>query len=307
MLLNIFLFGIIFITGCLLISKSQTNPNPVLLTGQSYQLTSLLEDAPETSLQGQFYAFAIPILCLLEDAPETSLKGQFYPLATPLMTPLACILAQTWHKFYQQHLQQLGINYWQWKDKPEVNNICPELSLLLKLPSPQGYAQQVLESIAQNNNPWITNLSTLNPILQARMRLAFKDWHDQLIRLIGIERLKLIYKICYGTKWSMIHRIINVCEEETVNENTIPWWQVLGVPSSATDKQVEIAYKRLIKQWHPDLNQDTQATEITAQINVAYSEYKLFFQSQSLRDSPLDTVNLLLKVFLQIFKPLVSR
>ncbi len=307
MLLNIFLFGVFFLTGCLLISKSKNEPNLIRLEGQFAQLTCLLEEAPETSLTGQFYDFATPILCQLEDIPEEYLTGQFYNFATPLMTPFACIVTQTWQKFYRQNLKQLGINYWEWKDKPEVENICEELYLLLKLPDPEGYAQQVLESIARNNNPFLTNFSGLNPMLQLKMRLAFKNWHDQATELIGINKLKLIYQICYGTKWTLIPQIINIREEDKISEDMIPWWQVLGVSPIATEKQVEMAYKILIKTWHPDLNSHPQATEITAQINVAYRDYKLLFEAQSFQDSQLNKLNLLLKIFLDIFKPLLSR
>jgi hypothetical protein len=292
MLLNIFLFGIFFISTCVLISRTK-------------KVSCFLEEAPETSLKGQFYPLATPILCLLEDIPESYLTGQSYHLATPLMTPFACIVSQTWQKFYRQHLRQLGVNYWQWKDKPEIENICPELSLLLTLPEPQGYAKQILECLARNNNPFLTNFSGLNPMLKARMRLDFKKWHDQAVKLIGIKKLKLIYEICYGTRWTSVPKIINIRQEDQISEDTIPWWQVLGVSPSAKQKQVEIAYKMLIKTWHPDLNPDPQATKITAQINVAYAEYKLFFKSQSLQDDQLDKVNFLFKSFLDIFKPLI--
>jgi hypothetical protein len=292
MLLNIFLFSIFFLTTCVIISRNR-------------KISCLLEEAPESSLKGQTYHLATPILCLLEDIPESYLTGQSYHLATPLMTPFACICSQTWQNFYRRYLRQLGINYWAWKDKPEIENISPELSLLLELPQPEGYAQQVLESIARNNNPFLTNFSDLNPALKARMRLAFKKWHDQAVGLIGINKLKLIYEICYGTRWTLVRKIINIREEEKISEDTIPWWQVLDVSPSANRKQVEMAYKRLIKKWHPDLNPDPQATEITAQINVAYMEYKLIFESQTLQDSQLNKVSFLLQIFLDILKPLV--
>ncbi len=94
------------------------------------------------------------LVCLLEDAPETALKGQFYELATPLMTPLACIVPENWHKFYQENLGKTGINYWEWRDKPESNNVCKELSLLLQLPVPNNYAREVLECLADGKNPF---------------------------------------------------------------------------------------------------------------------------------------------------------
>lgn len=48
---------------------------------------------------------AYHLACLLEDAPESSLKGQFYPLATPLSTPIACTVPQVWRSIYRQSRQ----------------------------------------------------------------------------------------------------------------------------------------------------------------------------------------------------------
>lgn len=50
------------------------------------------------------------------------------------------------------------------------------------------------------------------------------------------------------------------------------YYRVLGVHSSATQEQIEGAFKFLAKKWHPDLNQGHEdvATQMMKEINVAY-------------------------------------
>lgn len=299
LLASLFLFGLLFCGACFLSDKTDRQ-KPELgresslgLTGQSFELA-----------------------CLLEDAPETSLRGQFYELATPLMTPLACILIQSWHDFYLQNLKKPGINYWQWRDSPESRNLSQELSWLFDLPEPRGYAKEVLESLGERKDPFFqprqkrrTNqkyqgkFSHLNFPLQTEMRLAFKQWHDRASRLIGRDSLKAVYQVCYGTTEEIIKRIVEPLEEKIIDA-TAPWWQVLGVHPSANALQVEEAYKNLICLWHPDLNKHPLATQIASRINIAYGEY----QALNKMDSQLMKVNS--NLFLKIrgwLKPRLSR
>ncbi|MGH9089377.1 MAG: DnaJ domain-containing protein, partial [Acidimicrobiales bacterium] len=48
------------------------------------------------------------------------------------------------------------------------------------------------------------------------------------------------------------------------------YYQVLGVPSTATDKEITRAYRRLAKQYHPDANpgSEDRFKEITAAYDV---------------------------------------
>lgn len=314
-----------------------------VLTGQAYHLATplmipiacLLEDAPETVLTGQSYQLATPLMsslsCILEDAPESVLKGQAYHLATPLMTPIACIVKQTWHQFYRAALGNPGINYWEWQDKPESRNICQELSLLLDLPAPQGYAKEILESLAEvkysfsqantnqessKNGNLLTNFEDYKSQgkfnhrefqIQTKMYLAFQQWHNHATQLIGQNSLQSIYQVCYGTTWEMIQQIIHEHpKSQTPNpklldtiftDESAPWWKILGVRSSANPLQVEKAYKKLIRTWHPDINKHPYATEVTSRINVAYEQYQSRYQLVSLQDNPLSKIREWIKPF----------
>jgi hypothetical protein len=250
-------------------------------------LACLLEDAPATALKGQFYPFATPLMtplaCLLEDAPATALKGQFYPLS--------CIVTQMWREYYRNNLGKPGINYWQWQNFPEVDCVCPELSLLLKIPQPQGHAQAILENLAQQQNHPI--------ILKTQQRLAWQQWHDQALKIIDKQTFAEIYRICYQTSWTIVQNQLDPLHN-IIAEELQPWWKILGVTSSANFFQVETAYKKLIRKWHPDLNQNPNATQITAHLNLAYEQY------QNLQSLKITNQNLFTKIR-QWVKPFISR
>ena len=49
------------------------------------------------------------------------------------------------------------------------------------------------------------------------------------------------------------------------------YYDVLGVPRSASDKEVRQAFRRLARKYHPDVNPgDAQAEERFKEINRAY-------------------------------------
>ncbi len=49
------------------------------------------------------------------------------------------------------------------------------------------------------------------------------------------------------------------------------YYTILGLPSHASSDEIKSAYKKLAKQWHPDVNKSTQATEKFKEISEAYS------------------------------------
>lgn len=280
-------------------SRSQT-----VVRGKYYRLACLIEDAPRSSLRGQAYHLAAPLMtpfaCPLEDAPTTSLKGQAYELAIPLMTPFACIVAQYWREFYSQNLRKPGINYWDWRDKPESDQFCRELSLLLSLPEPPKYARQVLEALATGKSLFFKPLHGRGEIgnilsaladsindgkfahldwrVQTAMRKTFKQWHELAIQQIGVKALGAVYRLCYGTSWEKIQQIFDEggsVLDDFIADTSAPWWKVLGVSSAADSEQVEKAYKTLVRLWHPDRNQHPYATQVTSRINVAYARYRV--------------------------------
>lgn len=46
-------------------------------------------------------------------------------------------------------------------------------------------------------------------------------------------------------------------------------YEVLGVPSTATVAEIKSAYRKLVKQFHPDVNKDQDKVRIR-QVNEAY-------------------------------------
>ena len=50
------------------------------------------------------------------------------------------------------------------------------------------------------------------------------------------------------------------------------YYEVLGVPESASREQIRTTYRHLVQQYHPDRNGDNAATRhITARLNEAYT------------------------------------
>lgn len=52
------------------------------------------------------------------------------------------------------------------------------------------------------------------------------------------------------------------------------YYEVLGVSESASDEQIKEAYRRLAKQYHPDINKDSNAETKFKEINEAYEAIK---------------------------------
>ena len=64
------------------------------------------------------------------------------------------------------------------------------------------------------------------------------------------------------------------------------YYEILGVRNNATKAELKMAYRRLVKQYHPDLNNSKMATEKIRMINEAY-EVLSEFHSKSLHDQQL--------------------
>ena len=48
------------------------------------------------------------------------------------------------------------------------------------------------------------------------------------------------------------------------------YYQTLGVSRTASEKEIKSAYRRLARQYHPDVNKDPKATDRFKLINEAY-------------------------------------
>ncbi|MDJ0716942.1 MAG: DnaJ domain-containing protein [Prochloraceae cyanobacterium] len=54
------------------------------------------------------------------------------------------------------------------------------------------------------------------------------------------------------------------------------WWEILGVKRNATESEVKLAYKRLSRLYHPDVNLRRDALVRMKALNGAYEIYQRF-------------------------------
>lgn len=53
------------------------------------------------------------------------------------------------------------------------------------------------------------------------------------------------------------------------------YYKIMGVKSNASQKEITIAYRRLARQFHPDVNKEANASERFKEINDAYCILKV--------------------------------
>jgi curved DNA-binding protein CbpA len=56
----------------------------------------------------------------------------------------------------------------------------------------------------------------------------------------------------------------------SVNRTTLDPYATLGVPRGASERQVQQAYRRLARRYHPDLHPDAKTTEPMQRVNQAW-------------------------------------
>lgn len=66
-------------------------------------------------------------------------------------------------------------------------------------------------------------------------------------------------------------RILGGNESDSLSSGE--WWRVLGVDSDAHPEEVKLAYRRLARQYHPDINPAASAISTMQAINKAYEEF----------------------------------
>ncbi len=59
-------------------------------------------------------------------------------------------------------------------------------------------------------------------------------------------------------------------EGSTQYVNTTTLYSVLGIQRTATDEEIKSAYRRMVKQWHPDVCKEPNAKEMFIKIKEAY-------------------------------------
>lgn len=193
-----------------------------------------------------------------------------------------------WHQKYTEQLGKPEVNYWKWRENPESGEICPELTILLKLPEPSPDACKVLECLAEGKDPFFKpevkgntsdelfmfalmnmgktgSLANYKPEQKQAYRQAFIHWHESTLAALGQKLLEQIYKVVYKCNWDLIEAIINLFSGE--------WWEVLGVTPNASVQEVKAARQRLAKKWHPDVNSSPLAKERMTKINQAVDEF----------------------------------
>ncbi|MEC4990714.1 MAG: DnaJ domain-containing protein [Oscillatoria sp. PMC 1068.18] len=272
-----------------------------VLTGQFYQLARALmsplacqlEDAPAKALKGQAYLLMSPLACQLEDAPATALTGQAYSLMSPLMSPLACQL----------------------EDAPataltgQAYSLMSDLACQLEDAPATALTGQTYLLMSPLACSWEDAPATALTGQICSLTSAFADrFKDRATKVDSDPHQQTISGLNQSTKIPKV-KIQNPQELEILLQENSAWWTVLGVKENANRLQVETAYKKLIRKWHPDLNRHPKATEATSRINVAYESYKLNYATQILKKKAIkkNYLYILVQVFRKLIIPEVSR
>ncbi|NES86770.1 MAG: DnaJ domain-containing protein, partial [Moorea sp. SIO2B7] len=74
---------------------------------------------------------------------------------------------------------------------------------------------------------------------------------------------------------------------------------IYNVGSENYPSQIKTAYKKLIRLWHPDINKNPYATQMTSRINVAYEQYKSIHRSSCVENEKgikIDSRSLIRKI-----------
>ena len=58
------------------------------------------------------------------------------------------------------------------------------------------------------------------------------------------------------------------------------YYELLGIPETATEEEIKKAYKIQMKKWHPDINKDEKAVSMSIKINLCLYSLRCWFQNK---------------------------
>ncbi len=132
------------------------------------------------------------------------------------------------------------------------------------------YAKQVREWILQVYGEDIGQVITSNNQQKLETRVC-DVWYLGRTKLAGDEYQAsgmnaqkewiFIFPECVLREWF---------EGDTQNTNTSTLYGILGILRTATDDEIKSAYRRMVKQWHPDVCKEPNAQEMFVRIKEAY-------------------------------------
>ena len=70
------------------------------------------------------------------------------------------------------------------------------------------------------------------------------------------------------------HLCCGVTESQLESVPSGEWWEILGVNKNASPDEVKQAYRKLVRQYHPDVNNSANAKAIMQAINKAYKQFR---------------------------------
>jgi hypothetical protein len=72
----------------------------------------------------------------------------------------------------------------------------------------------------------------------------------------------------------LVSLLIFITTASAFNEQEINAYEILGVSCRASQDEIKMAYRRLVKDWHPDKNSSSEALKKIILINLAYEKLK---------------------------------
>lgn len=143
-------------------------------------------------------------------------------------------------------------------------------SLKFKFEAPREFLSleaRIQELIQQGRNNEVIEDSKISDIKQEIVKLEKNEMnYDTRTQL---ERLKKLFE--FAQKLFQGKKVFEEDEQVEISRENIYWaWERMGLEKEATVKDIKRAFRKLIKQYHPDRNKSEDAKEKMQRINEAY-------------------------------------